>query len=443
MTSFAGFPNYEMLQARTREQQRLASRLLEVQPLGQSRSGREIELISIGAGPCSALVVGAPHPNEPIGCVTIERLLDRLIEDETLRTGLGYRWHFIKAIDPDGLHLNSGWLGAPLTPENYLEHFFRPALSRQPEYTFPLTVGTDVIDCLTPENQCWRAALDLTKPDLQVSLHNADFGGVFYLLSKDVQILARDLAKDPTSYGLTLNPVGEPFSEMERFAEGVFAFPDLAELARQCSAEGHSLQKVWPAGNSSEGYARQKYGTFSLVCEVPLWDHPRLRDQSISTVSIRDIARQQLARNSDLCAILDHHLPELSSQHLTDGAQQLVAALHETANSIQRQNGSQSGLRGKSKPLTVGEAVLYDGFLCLVSARPYGHLLRLAEDILQGGTNQNAENAQLAARQGIRFITRSLSGNGGMTPVSIEDATDLQMRAILKTAKMIALGSTQ
>ena len=50
-----------------------------VECLGMSRAGRRIPLLTIGDGPSSALIVGAPHPNEPTGCLTILRMLDRLV----------------------------------------------------------------------------------------------------------------------------------------------------------------------------------------------------------------------------------------------------------------------------------------------------------------------------------------------------------------------------
>src|SRR5579871_2943392 len=81
---------------------------VRITSLGCSRLGRPIEMISIGSGDRDALIVGAPHPNEPAGAVTVERLIRLLLENERERRG--YRWHFVKAIDPEGLRLNGGWL---------------------------------------------------------------------------------------------------------------------------------------------------------------------------------------------------------------------------------------------------------------------------------------------------------------------------------------------
>lgn len=238
---------------------------VEVTVLGQSRSGRCIEMLSIGSGPLSALVVGAPHPNEPVGCATIDGLVHRFLDNPEFLNSSGFRWHFIRAIDPDGLRLNEGWLTHP-TLLGYFRHFFRPALARQPEYTFPLDLGDRVHDAPSPENLCWRKALELTRPHLQTSLHNADVGGVFFIMSDQDHQLASTLPELAGKYGLPLNVIGEPFGELPTYADGVFGFPQI-RATPTIDQEQHG----WAAGDTSASYAQSRYGTFSVTCEVPLW----------------------------------------------------------------------------------------------------------------------------------------------------------------------------
>jgi hypothetical protein len=57
--------------------------------VGASAEGRPIELLSIGNGRRPALLVGVPHPNEPIGTLTFEFLCRLFCEDAALREGLG------------------------------------------------------------------------------------------------------------------------------------------------------------------------------------------------------------------------------------------------------------------------------------------------------------------------------------------------------------------
>jgi hypothetical protein len=129
----------------------------QVERLGLSRAGRPIDLISVGRGSRAALIVGAPHANEPIGCATIVRLLTRLAQDRELREGSDWQWHFIPAIDVDGIALNEGWFRGERTLARYLDNFYRPPFKLQPEYAFPLDVPGYRFDKETPETACWRS----------------------------------------------------------------------------------------------------------------------------------------------------------------------------------------------------------------------------------------------------------------------------------------------
>ena len=90
------------LSASSRDLARRFPKLVTLQTIGTSTEGRPIEMLTIGNGPRKALLVGTPHPNEPIGTLTIEFLSRRLCEDDDLRDDLDFTFLMIKCADPDG-----------------------------------------------------------------------------------------------------------------------------------------------------------------------------------------------------------------------------------------------------------------------------------------------------------------------------------------------------
>ena len=118
--------------------------LTSLRVVGETRKKEPIPLLSIhhGDGLPNAFLFGAPHPNEPIGCMTIEFLSRRLCEDENLRAQLGYNWHFIKCIDADHMRLNEGWFRSPFTLRHYHRNFYRPRSNEQVEWSFPVQYQT-------------------------------------------------------------------------------------------------------------------------------------------------------------------------------------------------------------------------------------------------------------------------------------------------------------
>jgi len=422
-------PAPELL-ANPRELQSRTDRLradpsVEIRRIGASARGAPIELISLGSGPRDALIVGCPHPNEPVGCLTVEALIGRLRRDPA--AGHGFRWHFIKAIDPDGLELNRSWLKGPRTPERYFDGFFRPAFDRQPEYSFPLKAGAYGFDRSTPENQAWRAALELTRPAFQASLHNADYGGAFYLLSRPLPGLAEALSRQPAEAGLTVNPVGEPFADFAPFRPGVFAFPDIAAAA----AAG-----AWSAGDSSAGYAAARYGTFSLVSEVPFWDDARLRDGAPSGRTLGEVVAMLAVWNAECAAVLAASLPRLDARG--PDAADLRAALDEALAAARGQEAKLRRLAGApmlSGPLAVKDLAVNATLLRLVSLRAYAMLARLAALSSPGPASQTAHAVAAShLRQGLG----DLRAEARLRIVPLDVLVGLQTQAVLTTAAMLA-----
>ncbi|MEM0262695.1 MAG: M14 family zinc carboxypeptidase, partial [Nitrososphaerota archaeon] len=101
--------------------------IVRVVDAGSSRCGERIRALIIGRGSKTALLFGAPHPNEPIGTLTLEYLTRVLASDEELRKLYNYTWVVVKAVDVDGLKMNEGWFKKPFTIETYAENYYRPA----------------------------------------------------------------------------------------------------------------------------------------------------------------------------------------------------------------------------------------------------------------------------------------------------------------------------
>jgi len=173
--------------------------------IGTSRLGEPLQCLTIEGGDRDAVVFALPHPNEPVGGLTAVHLATALCEDERLGAELGYRWHIVPCIDPDGTRLNEGWFAGPMTRGHYARNFYRPALDEQVEWTFPVTYKRHHFDRVLPETLALMRLIDETTPALLVSLHNSETGGVYYYLSRPQPALYATLHAIPRSLGLPLD----------------------------------------------------------------------------------------------------------------------------------------------------------------------------------------------------------------------------------------------
>lgn len=403
------------------------SDVARVERLGLSREGRPIDLISVGRGGRAALIVGAPHANEPIGCATIIRLLTHLARDRALREGSGWQWHFIPAIDIDGIALNEGWFRGERTLQRYLDNFYRPPFRLQPEYAFPLDVAGYRFDEQTPESSCWRLALDRIRPQLQCSLHGADTGGSFFIVSGCRPRLCEALTDLPARSAITLNTIGDASVELAELAPGIFSFPSIDSMIEKAVAAHRPPEDVWNAGDSSAGYSTKRFGTFNMVCEVPLWRDARERDSRDSGRTLAEVISEQIRMMRADEILLKPFLPALRAQSGGTAAALFASvqeAVRETSGAVEELEGLKASASAR-RNLSYRDLVQYEYGTAMFRT------LAMAERLARMA---GAEGLRVAARQALQERLIRYQRSARLIPVSLRASTDVQMAAILTTA---------
>lgn len=258
--------------------------ICRIRRIGLSRDGAPLELLSIGGGSRNALVIGGPHANEPAGFLTVLDLATMLCESPGLRAGLGFAWHFVACADPDGARLNEGWFGGPYTVGHHHRHHYRPAMADQPEWTFPGPAGGNRVgggpgrfDRPLPETRALMAVIDELRPVFMTSLHNADFSGAYFQVSRDLPGLAADLARVAAGHDVPLDLAPIDTVGYRVAGPGVFLLPPAERI--DFVETGQVTRGPRPWGASSWHYA-DRHHTFTLIAEVPTWASPGCDDPS-------------------------------------------------------------------------------------------------------------------------------------------------------------------
>lgn len=256
--------------------------------IGKSRKGENIKALKIGKGKKTALLFGFPHPDEPIGSMTLEYLSWRLAEDSSLDK-LDFTWYIVKCIDPDGARLNEGWFKGPFTPLHFALNYYRPPGYQQVEWNFPIKYKTLVWRKSIPETKALMRIIDDAKPQFMYSLHNSGFGGVYFYVSDPCKPLYPKLQNLVKKEELPLH-LGEPEAPfMKELAKAIFNMPAAAEIYD--FLKKHTKKdpaKIISGGTSSDDYARRVAKTFTLVCEMPYYYDTRIADTSKSDVVRKD-----------------------------------------------------------------------------------------------------------------------------------------------------------
>jgi hypothetical protein len=265
--------------------------------IGKSREGRSISYLKIGKGRRNALLFAFPHPNEPIGSLTIEFLSQYLAENPEITKKLGYTWYLIKAIDPDGAALNEGWFKGKFDPIKYVRHYYRPAPHEQIEWTFPIEYKKLKFSDPPPETQALIQTIDSIKPSFMYSLHNAGFCGVYWYISHAINELYSHLPQLAEQVQLPIHR-GEPEAPfIKKLSPAIFQMFGIQEQYDFFEKNNvNNPQEIIKCGTSSDDYLKrvtEGHG-FTLVCEMPYFYDKELGNESQSEYDRRELVLDSL-----------------------------------------------------------------------------------------------------------------------------------------------------
>ena len=263
------YPGTELVRHTFAELQTAHPDVVRCTQIGTSRLGTPIMETTIGSGARSAMVVAGVHPNEVVGFVTAIELARLLVANFEVRDGLGYTWHFVENLDPDGVRLNEPWFDVPGDRTRYARRFFRPAPADQPEWTFPTSYRRAYFDRMLPETVALARRIDDVRPELYVSLHNSETGGAYWYVGDADAEAADDLRSIAHQLDVPID-VGEAESpHLIRFSPGVFRSSTFAEDYDAAERAGDDPAESF-CGSSATEYAAAR-GARTLIPEVPYW----------------------------------------------------------------------------------------------------------------------------------------------------------------------------
>jgi hypothetical protein len=276
---------------------------VELNEIGKSREGRKIYCLKIGAGEKNALLFAFPHPNEPIGSMSLEFLSWFLAENLEFTKEIGYTWYLIKAIDIDGAVLNEGWFKGKFNPVKYARNYYRPASHEQIEWTFPIKYKKLKFDAPLPETQALMRLMQSLKPQFMYSLHNSGFGGIYYYVTREVGTLFKNLIEFVKKEELPLH-LGEPEAPfIKKLHDAIFENFGIQKTYDFAESKGvENPQEFIKSGNSSNDYLKNitDIESFTLVCEIPYFYNNAIEDTSLTKFKRRDLRIQSLEYAMDI-----------------------------------------------------------------------------------------------------------------------------------------------
>jgi hypothetical protein len=300
--TFCSVDNLNALVERLRPDHRF-----DVKLAGSSVNGRPIHHVRFGKGTVKALFIGFPHAMEPIGGLTVSSLLMLLQQSQRQLLDADVEWHVVPCIDPDGALLNEAW-SLNFTFDNLLKNYYMQSPRDQADMSFPISYKKLVVNQPSQEARVLRRVIDSVRPDFYFSLHNTRFGGVSYMLSRDIGTKYHQelygLLKEqhfPIQMKPVWKEVGVQFGEGIRdipstkmiydYMEGVIPSPETYEMLRYGAQSFDYLAEIKP-------------DALAFVAELGYLRHPSDESENYKDMNLRWFKLQIDADSKYLATVL-------------------------------------------------------------------------------------------------------------------------------------------
>lgn len=360
---------------------------VDLKEIGKSRGGRTIYCLKIGEGKENALLFAFPHPNEPIGSMTLEFLSQFLAKNPEFVKKTGYTWYLIKAIDIDGAILNEGWFKGEFNPLKYAKNYYRPAPYQQVEWSFPINYKKLKFETPAPETQALMHLIQKIKPTFMYSLHNSGFGGVYFYISYGIGTVFKNLVDFVNRERLPLH-LGEPETPyIKKLHDGIFQMFGVQGQYDYLESNGiENPQEFIKNGTSSFDYLKSLVSekNFTLVCEMPYFYHNSIGDNSLTEFERRELRMESLVYQKEIAIEMKKNFRHLKK--FCDKSTRIYTAVEEFIRIMRPDLELEINLT-KTSPEYDGKATVSQAFDLNVAAKYYKLLtismvVRLCEEAI-------------------------------------------------------------
>ena len=105
--------------------------------IGHTVNDEPLTMLEIGENDKTALIIGVPHSDEPLGSLVVTYFA-RWLATHPEVNAFGWRWLLVPILERRGMRLNEGWFNMPESFAAMAKSTFREPTEDQYEWTFPI-----------------------------------------------------------------------------------------------------------------------------------------------------------------------------------------------------------------------------------------------------------------------------------------------------------------
>lgn len=407
---------------------------VQVEEIGRSRTGRPIEALTAGSGRMTVLLLGFPHPDEGVGALMADHVLNSCLAHPELLRAFDARLVVVKCWDIDGAALNEGWFGGAPTLEAQAKTHFRPPPAMQMEWTFPIEYKGHKWSEVPPETEAVRRLIDRERPHFMLGLHNAAFHDPYFYLSREAPEAYKALARAAEGERMMMSDRSPDVPFEITLAPGIFKMYGLREYYDYAEKYAPERLPHLKRGACSDEYlAGAVPHAFSFNAEVPRAFDRRLRDKSPTDRDLRQVLEartfQQRAEMKRMATEVGPIIERLGTkgslvqesvrQHIEEARARSQESINDLATDPQYE--------GKA---TVADLFEHEVVGPFEDMMVIGEAWRAASEYAKAG-DAAAKKAETALSARITGLAAVIKGKSKFEPVALKRSAGVQLRALV------------
>ena len=410
---------------------------IEERVIGKTAENNPLKMYMMGSGEKTALIIGVPHSDEPLGSLVTVYFIDWMAKHPEVDF-FGWRWLIIPVLEQRGMRMNEGWFGSWGSLVDTAKFYFREPTENQYEWTFPFEYKNYKWLHPRPESTAVKETIKDEKPDLLCNLHHCGFYETYFYFSRDLPEAYPRLSELAGNLGLPLSTANPdvPFGKV--LSSGFYQMYGLRDYIDYYTMYEPENLLTMRRGSTSDEWYQDTIGGFSFNCEVPLLKSSVKKDNEVSGQKLRGLLEKRRGKRTATIDYCIDVLTKLEPFFRFSDPVLLGSVLKHVASAkleLEFANAKRQAL--ENRDATNFEIFENDLMVDVTDLLLLGQVWRVAETIRVNQSKTKAGNITARIDRKIMALAKKTTCRGGFVPLPLQKLIKMQLGSILTIADVL------
>ena len=414
---------------------------IEERIIGKTVEKKPLKMYSMGDGEKTALMIGVPHSDEPLGSLVTTYFVEWMAKHPEAKF-FGWRWLIIPVLEQRGMRMNEGWFSSIDSLVDTAKYYFREPTENQYEWTFPFKYKNYTWTHTRSESDAVKEILKDEKPELLCNLHHCGFYDTYFYFSRDLPEAYPRLRELSDNLGLPLSTSNPdvPFGKV--LAPGFYQMYGLRDYIDYYTKNEPENLLNMRRGSTSDEWYQDRIGGFSFNCEVPLLESSIKKDDRISNHKLKDLLEKRSKKRATTIEYCLKILTKLEPYFRLSDPVLLGSVLKHVANARLELASLVARIQATGNRNATNFEVFENSLMVDVpNLLLLGQIWRVTETIRRNQRKSSAKNFTLKIDRKIIALAEKINYKGKFVPISLQKLVKMQLGSILIISDVLSNGT--